>query len=301
MPVDADNPLVRLLRSERDVGRMRRRPRRMPPQRFPRRTQREYARRLESLVDRFEDMLGERMEELGDLADEAARAREDAVRADASGGRRAREIINEVWARFGRQVDIETEAQTIAGDIAEQVEREDRRMLRRQLERGLGVSAEAVDGLLSTGRIMEFVDGFVAENTDLITNVPQRVKDDVSQATTRAMQDGLTRRELSAEIRERVGMGRNRARLIARDQTGKLKGQLNRARQKSLGIDEYRRRTASDERVRESHDELDGQVFSWDDPPAVGHPGEDYQCRCGADPVMDEIIAVAKQLEAEAA
>ena len=35
-------------------------------------------------------------------------------------------------------------------------------------------------------------------------------------------------------------------------------------------------RCQSDDKVRETHCELDGKVFSWDNPPEVGHPGEDY-------------------------
>ena len=27
------------------------------------------------------------------------------------------------------------------------------------------------------------------------------------------------------------------------------------------------------------------KVFSWDNPPPTGHPGYDYNCRCGAAPI----------------
>lgn len=38
--------------------------------------------------------------------------------------------------------------------------------------------------------------------------------------------------------------------------------------------------TLNDDKVRISHTERHGQVFSWDNPPEGGHPGEDYGCRC---------------------
>lgn len=59
---------------------------------------------------------------------------------------------------------------------------------------------------------------------------------------------------------------------------------------KQAGItDQYVWRTLRDERVRPSHRMNDGRVFSWSDPPATGHPGEDYNCRCEAVPfVADE-------------
>ena len=36
-------------------------------------------------------------------------------------------------------------------------------------------------------------------------------------------------------------------------------------------------------RVRPSHKEREGRIFSWDDPPEGGHPGEDFGCRCWAE------------------
>jgi hypothetical protein len=43
-------------------------------------------------------------------------------------------------------------------------------------------------------------------------------------------------------------------------------------------------RTRGDPQVRPSHMENNGKVFSWDNPPETGHPGEDYNCRCTAEP-----------------
>lgn len=46
-------------------------------------------------------------------------------------------------------------------------------------------------------------------------------------------------------------------------------------------------RTQRDGKVRSSHAEREGQVFSWDEPPEGGHPGEDYGCRCTAEPYLE--------------
>jgi SPP1 gp7 family putative phage head morphogenesis protein len=45
-------------------------------------------------------------------------------------------------------------------------------------------------------------------------------------------------------------------------------------------------RTVGDERVRLSHAANDGRMFAWDEPPATGHPGEDFGCRCRAEPYV---------------
>jgi Phage Mu protein F like protein len=48
-------------------------------------------------------------------------------------------------------------------------------------------------------------------------------------------------------------------------------------------------RTQEDSRVRPSHRANDGKVFAWDDPPPTGHPGEDFGCRCRAEPFAPNV------------
>jgi hypothetical protein len=54
-------------------------------------------------------------------------------------------------------------------------------------------------------------------------------------------------------------------------------------------------RTRSDGKVRASHAANDGRIFAWDDPPPTGHPGEDYNCRCFAEPYTPEIDEFVSQ------
>ncbi len=95
-------------------------------------------------------------------------------------------------------------------------------------------------------------------------------------------------------LEERLEVSSSRAELIARDQTLKLNANVTEWRQTEAGVERYIWTTSNDERVREGHAELDGEEFSWDDPPDTGdgetnHPGEDYQCRCIAFPVIPEL------------
>jgi SPP1 gp7 family putative phage head morphogenesis protein len=46
---------------------------------------------------------------------------------------------------------------------------------------------------------------------------------------------------------------------------------------------QYIWRTAGDGKVRREHAVNDGKIFSWDNPPPTGHPGEDFGCRCWAE------------------
>jgi len=43
-------------------------------------------------------------------------------------------------------------------------------------------------------------------------------------------------------------------------------------------------RTRDDSKVRASHAANNGKIFEWETPPPTDHPGEDYGCRCWAEP-----------------
>ncbi|MCH2546801.1 MAG: minor capsid protein [Alphaproteobacteria bacterium] len=63
-------------------------------------------------------------------------------------------------------------------------------------------------------------------------------------------------------------------------------GKLSEIRQADSDISHYVWTTADDEKVRSAHAENDEKIFAWDSPPETGHPGEDYNCRCIARPIL---------------
>lgn len=48
-------------------------------------------------------------------------------------------------------------------------------------------------------------------------------------------------------------------------------------------------RTRRDGQVRPSHAANEGKIFAWDSPPPTGHPGDEYGCRCTAEPFYGKI------------
>lgn len=131
------------------------------------------------------------------------------------------------------------------------------------------------------------LSSFVISNTKLIQSIPDRTLQEIEGIAFRGISTGTRAEELASEIEDRFSVSDSRARLIARDQVAKLNGQLDQLRQTNVGVEQYIWRTSLDERVRDSHREKEGKVFDWNDPPAdTGHPGEDYQCRCYAEPVF---------------
>ena len=106
--------------------------------------------------------------------------------------------------------------------------------------------------------------------------------------------DGHYAETLAKEIkRQCIDVSDSRAELIARDQVLTLNAQITTQRQRDVGVEEFIWTTSGDERVRDSHQELDGQKFRYDDPPVVDGepalPGEPILCRCIPYPVIPEL------------
>jgi SPP1 gp7 family putative phage head morphogenesis protein len=135
------------------------------------------------------------------------------------------------------------------------------------------------------------VDDFTVENVALIRSVSSRHFAEVEELVLEAVSKGMRPEKLAKLIEERTGVAESSAARIARDQVGKFHGKLNESRQKALGVKRYRWRTMRDNRVRSQHQERNGDVFSWADPPADGHPGQPINCRCWAEPVLDDVLA----------
>lgn len=134
---------------------------------------------------------------------------------------------------------------------------------------------------------------WVDENVSLIKTIPEETLDKMRDIIYDGFTEGKTTTRIVKEIQKTYGVEKRRAELIARDQTAKLNGQIQRYQQKDAGVTEYIWYTVGDSRVRKRHQELNGKKFSWDDPPDVGkgrkcHPGEDYQCRCIGRPVFNK-------------
>ena len=139
---------------------------------------------------------------------------------------------------------------------------------------------------------------FVGENVSLIKSIPASYFDEIEKRVSSALANGERASTMVDEIQERYKVSESRANLIARDQIGKLNGDLNQLRMLDLGIESYTWRTMHDNRVRETHSERDGNVYKWNDPPGDlsdpgdgGNPGEPICCRCFADPILDGLLS----------
>lgn len=187
---------------------------------------------------------------------------------------------------FGRTVT-DFEVQRTAERIGELTSNFQRKQVTRVIAGQVGVEIFIPEPWLP-----DAMKGFIESNVSLIKTVEERYFEQVEGVAFRGAREGKRVEEISREIQERLGVARSNADRIARDQTSKFFSELNQLRQEQVGVEEYTWRTARDNRVRPSHARKEGKVFSWNKPPAdTGHPGEDPQCRCYAEPRLEPILA----------
>lgn len=134
------------------------------------------------------------------------------------------------------------------------------------------------------------INSFIRENLTLISNMETDYISSIEGILQRGVRSGLDVGALTKNLQDKLGVTERRAQFIAIDQVGKLNGQLTMLRQTNLGIKRYRWKDSRDNKVRPHHREQHNRIYRWDNPPATGHPGEDYGCRCSAEPIFDDII-----------
>lgn len=196
------------------------------------------------------------------------------------------QIMDGVRVEYTRKVPRDRARET-AREAAGKTERHNREQLNRQFRSLLRFDVIGTDPQLDG-----MSKAFVQENVKLITSIPSRYFDDVETSVIRAFRSGQRADQVAEKLVERYDISASRAALIARDQVGKFNGELNKVRQTNIGVERYTWRTSKDERVRESHAELEGEVFNWDGgrQPPEGHPGMPIQCRCSPEPYLADVI-----------
>jgi SPP1 gp7 family putative phage head morphogenesis protein len=271
--------------------------RRLPRQLYPHAIEADYGHALSRYVASVKGALAPLRQELPDIIAAAADERrvDSHWRRDARSTARMNELLGrarDAVARMTAPRDVEN----LARQFAQRTQTYQRIQLAKQTKAALGIDVAARDR-----RLPAIIDHFVGENVALIKTIPAHLLDDVEKVVTRGVTSGDTVDELDEQIGDRFGVSDRHARLIARDQTTKLYGQVNAYRQQDLGVERFWWRTAGDERVREEHEELGrGGPYSYDDPPDEGLPGEPIQCRCYAEPDFESIKDLADVFSGDA-
>lgn len=254
--------------------------------------EREYIRELSQMVSFLKEVIDRRVTpRLERFLKEASKDRPEGFRSDAWPEDLAgafQDAEDEFYRRY-----TDEEIRRLARKYGVAVETFNRRQLEKGLKRVLGIDVFASEPWLA-----EQIAAFSVKNVSLINSVPEKLFTELESGIFDRFSAGTRFESLAEYISQRFQVAENSATRIARDQVGKLNGQLTGLRQTNLGVTEYIWETSKDERVRDSHREKQGKTFRWNDPPSdTGHPGEDINCRCWASPVFSSVVEGSSEFE----
>lgn len=257
-------------------GRKPRRFRKPRKQAHPDAIEREYRAELLAQVEQTKALIDALLiPRLGEIEREAS-TRGDADRADIGFG----PIIESIFAAIRAGLDL-TGITGLVERIGAKASTFNRTRVTRQMRSVLGV-----DVFFNEPRLEGLLGDFATQNAALIKSIPEQYLSQVEGIVRRGVRSGRRAADIGEEIEGRFDVTKARARFIARDQVSKINSNLTRDRHQALGLEQYIWRTSRDERVRDTHRRLEGTTQSYDDPPSVGHPGEDFQCRCNFEPII---------------
>jgi len=145
---------------------------------------------------------------------------------------------------------------------------------------------------------LQFVDKVKVTNRELVQTLGKEYIEGVADLATDTFASGGSVQELTSNLLDYTDGDIKKAKFWARDQMGSAYGEFTKQQQTLAGMKNYIWRTVGDNAVREDHEELNGRVFSWSTgamgtglltKPGAAHPGEDYNCRCTAEPTLKEV------------
>lgn len=282
---------VSMIRMLRALGPLKPRRGRMPRQQHPDLVAKEYLSALMPFVRVATHEVAKVREQIVGMLrqeraeDERREAAAEATRSDAGPRSKEAQALIDRAARQAAAAFEPRQITAVAKKFGTRTSEHQKRQLDAEVRAAVGVPLAMLEA-----PIVAKLEGFAALNVDLIKTVSERYFDRLRLDVTEAFESGMHPETLAELFVERDGMAENDARRIARDQIGKLNGQLNEERQKGMGVSGYTWRTANDNRVRDEHTEREGQHYEWSDPPEDGHPGEAIQCRCFAEPDLGPIL-----------
>lgn len=169
--------------------------------------------------------------------------------------------------------------------------------------RGAVLSATGVDlsTMLGAGEARGTIESYLEWNTALIRDVQDQTRKRIADRVFAGLTERKPAREVAKEIREAVGMSRDRSQRIAADQLNKLSSSLADERRREAGLDVWMWLHSQKAHPRKAHQARDGKLYT-DNPALVGkkvdgkvvnrapergdRPGQPPYCGCRSRAVM---------------
>lgn len=297
-----DPAIIEHIRAQRKAAGISRRPVGRPfPQRYPVRFERLYAKLLQSNVSKWRSEVRESIFPYLESWFAEAGTHRDAWPEE------AKDVID------GLHLGFEPNIQNLTIDFSNQTASWHDKAWRASMKNIVSVDIFKAEPWLNP-----LLTSWAIENDRLQKKLSSDTRDEIRRIVNTGLTTGKRHETIRKELLDGTDLQagifkkvETRAKLIARDQIGKLNSAITENRQTQLGIEGYIWRTALDERVRgrpggfypdavPSHWDREGQKYRWDKPPVDGHPGQAIQCRCVAEPdlsfIEDTVTDTAKPL-----
>ena len=152
----------------------------------------------------------------------------------------------------------------------------------------LGFSVPVPD---DTESILTILADTTSENVNLIRSIPKEYFSDIQKAVEQSILQGQDRHALYDRLQEIYNTTKNRATLIAKDQTTKITSLISRQRQLDLGITEaIWIHSSAVKTPRPSHVAADGKLYNLEKGCLIEgqyiYPGQLINCHCYQKPVI---------------
>lgn len=186
-------------------------------------------------------------------------------------------------------------AKSTATQMVTKTAKSNKKRFDKSVERATGVD---LGNIVATEGLTDFMETSVNRNVSLISSLPEEYLKAVETIVTNGVTSGSKYSTIAKQILGKVGTANShlagRIKTIAMNEVQTINSQLTLRRSDALGITRGIYRTADDEKVRPSHNEIDGDEFVL----AKGayssiaqkhiQPGiTDINCRCDYSPIID--------------
>lgn len=196
--------------------------------------------------------------------------------------------------RFARSPTFRDAAYDIARSMVTHLATANQRTWREAAAKG-GKAREIYQALkkeLSNSRLYHNI---IRNNAQYISSAPLDVAEKLTAKMAKGYEAGRRPDDLLQEVlTEWSGYSKSQAKLIARTEVSKASTALTHARCEKAGVGWYVWRNSEDERVRSSHQYMNGVLVAWSEPPSPEeldprheqrpygkyHAGETFNCRC---------------------
>lgn len=192
--------------------------------------------------------------------------------------------LNAAMAKFEAKVDKKftaKDAQKIATKVIDQQVKRNKLQWKTKAK-SFGIN---IKGKQSFKGEPDYIKSRIETNTTLIKNLKSQYIEDLNIELSAAYEKGIPSGQLAKQIEKRFGISKNRAKLIARNETKNTNSQLNKKQAMELGFGNPRWHTNMDGRERPQHAKHNGKEYEFgvglpDGDGGKEEPGDAINCRC---------------------